>query len=317
MRNNKFLLKIRKNLLPLIFISFFIWMHLGSLNAFSQSSPNTITFDNKSGEIALVKLMGPTKVAVEVPSEQEKTVHASAGEYYILVRYGTRKEKYTFTKGDPFTITQSGRQYSIITITLHKVIDGNYNTEPVSAEEFNQFLAPNLEDMKEASNNIRGHINPKHRMGQERDPLKPRIPSNIPALAKKLKNPIPATFNNLTKGKALYEGKGRCVRCHGKEGKGNGPAAFKYNLNPAPRNFTNCLFHKKRKDGELFWAIKNGIRGTSQVAMVDDTVHYDDLIPGTPGPNGRVEGWKTLSTKEAFYVINYIRTFCEKWRGKQ
>jgi len=109
---------------------------LSHQNTHAQTAPNTITFDNQSGEFAIVKLMGPTKVAVEVPNGQEQTVHVAAGNYYLLGRYGTQPEEYTYTKGDPFTVTQSGRQYSVITITLHKVVDGNYHAEHVSKKEF-------------------------------------------------------------------------------------------------------------------------------------------------------------------------------------
>jgi len=104
--------------------------------AVAQTPPNTITFDNQSGEIAMVKLVGPSKVAVDVPNGEKRTVNVEAGDYYLLGRYGIGPEKYKYTKGDPFEVTQSGRQYSVITITLHKVVDGNYNTEPVSGKEF-------------------------------------------------------------------------------------------------------------------------------------------------------------------------------------
>jgi len=80
---------------------------------------------------------------------------------------------------------------------------------------------------------------------EEKDPLKPRVPPDQLADAKALKNPIANTPENVAKGKALFEGKGTCFNCHGKEGKGDGPAGAI--LNPSPRNFTNCKFHKKRK----------------------------------------------------------------------
>jgi formylglycine-generating enzyme required for sulfatase activity len=80
--------------------------------------------------------MGPTKVAVEVPNGGEQTVHADAGEYFLLGRYGTNPQEYIYTKGDPFNVTQPVGQYSAITITLHKVIAGNYHAEPVSGKEF-------------------------------------------------------------------------------------------------------------------------------------------------------------------------------------
>src|SRR6188508_3343782 len=83
---------------------------------------------------------------------------------------------------------------------------------------------------------------------EEKDPLKPRVPPDQLADAKALKNPIANTPENVAKGK------------------GDGPAGAI--LNPSPRNFTNCKFHKKRKDGELFWVIKNGSAGTGMVSLI-------------------------------------------------
>ena len=60
-------------------------------------------------------------------------------------------------------------------------------------------------------------------------------------------------------------------------------------LNPSPRNFTNCKFHKKRKDGELFWVIKNGSAGTGMVS----------LVPAA------------ITEEEAWTIINYERSFCK------
>ena len=122
---------------------------------------------------------------------------------------------------------------------------------------------------------------------EEKDPLKPRVPADQLADAKALKNPVANTPENVAKGKALFEGKGTCFNCHGKEGKGDGPAGAI--LNPRPRNFTNCKFHKKRKDCELFWVIKNGSAGTGMVS----------LIPAA------------ITEEEAWTIINYERSFCK------
>ncbi len=129
-------------------------------------------------------------------------------------------------------------------------------------------------------------------MAAEKDPLKPRVPADQRKEAKKMKNPVAMTKENVAKGKALFMGKGTCFNCHGKDGDGMGPAGKV--LNPSPRNFTNCKFHKKRKDGELFWVIKNGSPGTGMVS----------LIPSA------------ITEEEAWFIINYERTFCEKWAKK-
>ncbi len=129
--------------------------------------------------------------------------------------------------------------------------------------------------------------------GPEKDPLKPRVPAKERAKAKKDKSPLykkasKASAEIVAEGKALFEGKGTCVNCHGKDGDGNGPAGKV--LNPGPRNFTNCKFHKKRKDGELMWVIKNGSPGTGMVPLIPATISEE-------------EGWK---------IIAYERSFCKK-----
>lgn len=108
---------------------------------FAQNTPNTITFDNQSGEFAIVKLIGPTKTAVEVLSGQKRTVNVEAGDYYLLGRYGTQPERYKYTRGDPFNVSQPSGKYSAISITLHKVVDGNYNVRNVSKDEFEKTIA--------------------------------------------------------------------------------------------------------------------------------------------------------------------------------
>jgi len=96
----------------------------------------TITYDNKSGQLALVKLIGPSRHTTEVPNHSKRTVRVVGGEYYILTRYGSKPDDYTYSKGDRFHVTQTGRRYSVITITLHKVVGGNYGTEDIKPEEF-------------------------------------------------------------------------------------------------------------------------------------------------------------------------------------
>jgi mono/diheme cytochrome c family protein len=124
-------------------------------------------------------------------------------------------------------------------------------------------------------------------IAEERDPLKPRVPPSAMSSAKALQNPIQPTPKNIAEGKALYEGKGTCLNCHGREGKGNGPGGMM--LNPSPRNFTNCAFHKNRTDGELFWVIKNGSPGTG-------------MVPQVPS---------TATEEEAWTIVNYVREFCK------
>ncbi len=105
------------------------------LPALSQSK-NTVTFENQSAKWALVKLIGPTPLAVEVPGGQTGTVTVAAGEYYILVRYGSDSGEYEYSRGDRFSVTETANTRSALTITLHTVEGGNYPTRQCSQEEF-------------------------------------------------------------------------------------------------------------------------------------------------------------------------------------
>lgn len=83
-----------------------------------------------------------------------------------------------------------------------------------------------------------------------------------------MKNPLPASENNISAGKALYNDSAEpvaCAQCHGKRGDGNGPMASMFN--PAPRNFTCAATMRSIPDGQLYWIIKNGSIGTSMPAF--------------------------------------------------
>jgi cytochrome c553 len=131
--------------------------------------------------------------------------------------------------------------------------------------------------------------------GEELEPVKPRVPKEDMGKAKAMKNPVEATPANIAKGKELFENKGTCINCHGKEGNGEGPAAAALPIKP--RNFTNCKFHKKRTDGEMFWVIKNGSKGPNDAPRDTPMVA---LIPSA------------ITEEEAWTIINYERTFCKK-----
>ena len=103
--------------------------------AVSAQAQNTVTFDNQSGEPALVKLIGPTLKEVGVPNMTKRKVDASAGHYIIKVCYGAPGQ-YRYSKGQDFEVRQTARTRSAITITLHKVVSGNYGSEPISEAEF-------------------------------------------------------------------------------------------------------------------------------------------------------------------------------------
>ena len=119
----------------------------------------------------------------------------------------------------------------------------------------------------------------------EKDITVSRVPPDQIAAAKAMKNPLPATPDNIVKGKAIFEGKGTCFTCHGMSGKGDGDAGKA--LDPSPRNFTNPQFHSLRTDGEMFWVITNGSAGTGMIS-------YSPAI---------------ITEEEAWQAILYERSF--------
>jgi hypothetical protein len=73
---------------------------LAASTGHAQTPRATITFDNQSGEPALVKLIGPTGRLADVPNRQKRTVKLTGGRYHILTRYGASPDSYTYSRGD-------------------------------------------------------------------------------------------------------------------------------------------------------------------------------------------------------------------------
>jgi mono/diheme cytochrome c family protein len=118
----------------------------------------------------------------------------------------------------------------------------------------------------------------------ERHMMEPLVPADKLAAARGLTSPLPSSPKIVEQGQALYNGKGACFNCHGKDGGGNGPLAAQ--LNPPPRNFQHNGFWRHRTEGEIFWVIKNGSVGTSMV-----------------GFGGQ------LKDEEIWSIIQYMRSF--------
>lgn len=98
-------------------------------------------------------------------------------------------------------------------------------------------------------------------------------------------NPLRKEPRHIKKGKVLSHIKAKpvaCKQCHGMLGDGNGAMAT--SLKPKPRNFTCRLTMGKISDGQLFWIIKNGSKGTSMPA------------------------YKHLSDEKVWQLIHYIRS---------
>ena len=106
--------------------------------------------------------------------------------------------------------------------------------------------------------------------------------------ARSVTNPYPSTPEIIEQGKRIFEGKGSCRTCHGIDGKGLGsdinPETFR---GPLPRNFTDNDWQAVRTDGELFWILKNGSKGTAMASFIP-------LV---------------LTEEEAWAVISYVRSF--------
>jgi mono/diheme cytochrome c family protein len=59
----------------------------------------------------------------------------------------------------------------------------------------------------------------------------------------------------------------QCLHCHGARGDGTGELGLQ--ADPPARNFTCAETMKSVSDGQMFWAIKNGIEGTAMPAYPD------------------------------------------------
>ena len=125
-------------------------------------------------------------------------------------------------------------------------------------------------------------------LGADEVVLKPRVPADQIEQVKTWKTPLQPTQETIEKGKQLFHGKAFCITCHGRDGKGFGddiePGTLK---GPLPRDFTDKDWQAARTDGELFWILKNGSKGTAMAPFIP-------LI---------------LTEEEAWQVLFYVRSF--------
>jgi mono/diheme cytochrome c family protein len=103
-----------------------------------------------------------------------------------------------------------------------------------------------------------------------------------PKTADDVKNPFKGNESTLQDAKKLYVKS--CLSCHGSEGAGDGSQST--TLNPKPANLKNKTV-QEQTDGAIFWKISNG--------------------------KGQMVSWKfTLSDKQRWYLVNYIRELGKK-----
>lgn len=104
----------------------------------------------------------------------------------------------------------------------------------------------------------------------------------VPAAAKKMKNPTTTDNENLAIGKTIYAK--HCKSCHGKTGEGDGTKAEE--LDTPTGDFTTEEF-QSQTDGELFYKTKTGR---------DDMPEFKKKIP---------------DDEDIWLLVNYMRTLSE------
>lgn len=108
-----------------------------------------------------------------------------------------------------------------------------------------------------------------------------------PPEAKKLKNPVASTPDNLNAARAIFMDK--CANCHGDKGLGDGPEASMYDVQPS--NLADAHMMSEMTDGEIFWKIGEGNK---------------------PMPSFK----KQLSDEQRWQLVNYLRTLAPKPAGR-
>lgn len=107
--------------------------------------------------------------------------------------------------------------------------------------------------------------------------------------------PVPPSAEAIAAGKAGYDR--NCSRCHGLEGKGDGPIG--YVMQPAPRDFSRGAYK---------------FRSTPSGQLPTDEDLYRVVTLGLPG--GGMPPWKgKLSPAERWQIVHYLKTLYPKWEA--
>jgi mono/diheme cytochrome c family protein len=100
-----------------------------------------------------------------------------------------------------------------------------------------------------------------------------------------------ATADDAGLAKARENYQSYCAKCHGEQGKGDGPGAAM--LNPKPRDYTDCKVMQNKKDEELIKVITDGGEAAGMSA---------DMQP-----------WGgTLSADDIRELVKFVRGFCKQ-----
>jgi len=109
----------------------------GSSSPIQASPPvvsglSVISFQNKSGTDATVRLLGPSAQVLTVVNGQSLGAPVVTGDYFVVVRYGRSDSDYLFQKAGPIPVTEPSGKHSVVHITLQRPAAD----DPKAREEF-------------------------------------------------------------------------------------------------------------------------------------------------------------------------------------
>jgi hypothetical protein len=81
---------------------------------------SVISFQNQSGTDATVRMLGPSAQVLTIVNGQSFGARVTAGDYYVLVRYGKSDSEYLFEKAGPIPVTEPSGKHSVVRITLQR-----------------------------------------------------------------------------------------------------------------------------------------------------------------------------------------------------
>ena len=127
---------LQRSLMPMLLLLF-----LAAARPAHGQDSNLVTFENQSGEFALVILVGPTSRNITILPGWTRTVRVPGGAYYIVARYGLTPKRYRYIRGEAFEVPASSSSCPPIQITLGRVTHGgDCFAQAITPEEFRSAL---------------------------------------------------------------------------------------------------------------------------------------------------------------------------------